>query len=553
MTDQKQTTVRITRIGVLGVAATLLVTACSPSTTASDPSPTPQVEQTSRASAGSAPLDHVEWNLPEGEPATIDPPNAATYSGATILGNLCDALLAYDEDYNLTSNLVSVEQPDPRTLVYTLEADATFWDGNPVTVDDIVYSLERAADPMSVVSYIFANVASIEATADDQVTVTLAEPDALFNPSMATFAGMVVERSFAEEAGEDFGTTAGGIMCSGPYELVDWAPGDSIDVVRNDDYWNDTLPMLAETATFRFITDTSALTQALNTGEIDGTYQVDPSVVEPLKASSEGRVIFGPSMESMNIFIARPDGPLADVAVREALQKSIDREALASVIYHGAADPLYTFVAPRTWPNAAAAEWQAAYDGWAAARQYDPEGAAALVEGSSYDGAPLVLGIAAGSEIDSLIAQLVQQQAQAAGLTIEISEVQPLEFSTASWDTETRDRLGLDLMLGANFNATPEPLEPMGFTLEEGSPYNYTEFDDPEAQELLRTARATTDDAERAALTIQAQEISEAASTVVPLVSTNTVTFLNNRMGGAITSFAYMMMPSLAYLGGVGE
>jgi len=530
-------------------AGLLSVTACSTSTGPAEI----EVELTDRAPSAAEAVPEITWNLPDGEPTTLDPRDSATYSGATVVANLCDPLLAIDEDYTLHSNLVSFEAPDPLTLVYTIEAEATFWDGQPVTADDIVYSLDRAADPAAITSFLFASVADVEKTDDVTVTVRFAQPDAMFNAQMATFAGAVVERSFAETAGASFGTAAGGIMCSGPYMLDEWRSGSDITIERNPDYWNEDLPLLVDRAKFTFITDSTAATQALSTGEIDGAYRIDPSAVPTLSTASNGQLYFGPSMESLQLYVARADGPLADVALRDALQKAIDRQALATTVYSGAAAPLYATVTPRTWPTAQRELYQKAYDKWADARAFDPKAAKKLVAGSGYAGETLVLGVPAGQATISRVAQLVQQQAEAVGIQIEIKDLQPLDYATAAYDAVVRERFGLDLMLSESFNATAEPLEPLGFTLTEGAPYNYTQIADPELTSLLDQARAAVDPEDRARLVIEAQEIGEVTSAAIPLLSLHTTTFLNNRLGGAITSFAYMSMPSVAYLGGTGD
>ncbi|WP_162253404.1 ABC transporter substrate-binding protein [Microbacterium sp. Root180] len=498
-------------------------------------------------------VDELVWNLPTGEPPTIDPPNAATYSGAGVVSNLCDALVTIDENYELGPNLVSWDQVSPTTLVYTLEADATFWDGTPVTVDDIVYSLQRAASPESIVSFAFVNVSSIAATSDTEVTIEFSQPDVMFNPTMAGFPGMVIQQKYAEEAGDAFGTSSAGVMCSGPYEFVSWTPGDSIVLKRNDNYWNKDVPLLAENVTFQFITDSSAAAQALTTGEIDGSYQLDPAAIPALEGSDEGRLFFGPSMESVSMSIARADGPLADIGLREALQRMVDREGIADVVFHGAAAPLYTTLSPNTWPADVTAIYQESYDRWTEERSFDVDAAKELVAASDYDGTPIVLATAAGDETTNKIAQLVQQQAKDAGVTIEIKELQPLEFATVGYDKATRDSLGLDLIIGSSFNMTREPLEPLGFILLPDAYYNYTGFDDPRVTELLTGARQNFDDQERAEMTNEAADIAEESSPTIPLVSTSTVTFLNNALGGAITSFAYLSMPAMGYIGALDE
>ncbi|WP_431246475.1 ABC transporter substrate-binding protein [Leifsonia xyli] len=544
MRSIRKGTARSTVALVAVVAGMLALAGCSSASTNAATS-----KLVSRAPAASGPVESLTWNLPNGEPDTINPPNAVYYPSAGVVSNLCDPLLAVNENYDLSSNLVSSKQETPTKLVYTLVAKATFWDGKPVTVDDIVYSLRQAADPKSVVSAVYQNVSSIEATSPTQVTVNFKQPDELFNSEMATFAGMVVEKDFAEKAGAKFGSSAGGIMCSGPYEFVSWTPGDSIKLKKNPDYWNKKVPQHAAAITFRFITDSTAYTQALTAGEIDGSYQISASSIPSLQKSKNGAVYFGPSMESWALNVARPDGPLADVNLRDALQVSIDRDALARVVFHGAATSNYTELTPRTWPNDQKAVYQKAYDQWAKKRAFNIDQAKELVKKSKYDSSPVVLGTQAGDETSSTIAQLVQQQAKKAGITVKIDEIQPLQFSTAGYDEATRKQLGVDLLLTPSFNAAADPLEPLGFVYLPDSPYNYTKFDDAKAVSLLNEARQTFDDKKRAQLIVEFQDIAEKDSAVIPLVSSNTVTYLNKKLGGAITSFAYMSMPALGYIG----
>jgi len=216
-------------------------------------------------------------------------------------------------------------------------------------------------------------------------------------------------------------------------------------------------------------------------------------------------------------------------------------------VFSGGAEPNYTHLTPATWPNAAKAVYQPDYDKWAAARAYNVEAAKALVEESSYDGTELVLAISAGDQAGSRVAQLFQQEAKAIGVNVRIESLQPLVYDQAGYDASQRE--GLDLFYSSSFNSRQEPLEPLGSDLLPEQPYNYTNYDDPEVTRLLNEARSTFDVKEQSELIVKAQEIYEPQSALISLVSTNTAMFINNRLTGAITSFAYWSMPQMAYIG----
>jgi peptide/nickel transport system substrate-binding protein len=497
--------------------------------------------------AAEADIDSLTWNLTKGEPDTLDPRNAATYSGGQVAMNLCDSLVRIDPEYKLSPNLVSFEQETPTKLVFTQVADAKFWDGTPVTAEDIAFSLSRSRAPDSLVSFFYANVKSIDVTGEKEVTVTFATPDELFINEMSTIAGLVVKKDYVEKNAKSFGTAEGGLMCSGPFKLDQWKTGDSISVSRNDGYWNEEYRARAAAVKFTFVSDSTALRQALNAGEIDGAYEVAPDAVNSLRAAGKNDVIYGPSTQSLQLNVANPGGITADTDFMRGLQKLIDREALANVIFKGAATPLYTFITPTTWPADQKAEYQTAYDAFAKERAFDVDAAKKLIDDSAYDGEDLTVAIQAGDTTASKTAQLFQQQAAEAGVKIKIDSLQALAFSQAGYDASKRK--GFDFLLNSSFNGVQDPLEPAGFVYLPKAFYNYTNFQSQSVTENLTNARQSFDPAERAALFLKAQAEYEEAETTVPLVSTNTITVLDNQFTGAVTSFAYWAMPQMALIG----
>jgi peptide/nickel transport system substrate-binding protein len=225
----------------------------------------------------------------------------------------------------------------------------------------------------------------------------------------------------------------------------------------------------------------------------------------------------------------------------------IDRQALANVVYKGAALPNFTVLTPATWQNDARQIYAGAYPAYEAARKFDEANAKRLVEASGYKGQEIVLAISAGEEATARVAQLVQQQAKNAGLTLVIKPMQPLAFSEAQYDASKR--AGIDLFIGTSFNAVQDPLEPTGFTYLPGAFYNLTGYEDAKVTQLITDSRQSFDAAERAKMFVEMQTIYEKSNAVIPLLSLNTVTFLNKRLGGAVTSFAYLTMPGLVSVG----
>ena len=252
---------------------------------------------TTEVPAPTTDVDAITWNLPTGEPPILDPAQSAVENISTVVGNMCESLFRFDHDYGLQPALAeSVEQTDDRTYVFTLREGVTFWDGTPVTADDVVYSVLRTLDPQVASPWAgwAAAFQSITATDDRTVTLTLTRPDPLAENYFALPAFTVVSQAFAEQAGPAFGTAGAGIMCTGPYEFSSWTQGQSIEITRNDDWWDSGTEVRVGKATFTFTTDPAAQSASLRSGETDGQWHVPTASFEQF--GETGSLLFGPSL-----------------------------------------------------------------------------------------------------------------------------------------------------------------------------------------------------------------------------------------------------------------
>ncbi|MER6985077.1 ABC transporter substrate-binding protein, partial [Streptomyces carpinensis] len=259
-------------------------------------------------------VDRITWNLPY-EPQTLDPIRSFNYAENTALANMCESLMRLTPDLKIRPGLAEkAENPTPTRWVYTLRRDVRFWDGNPMTADDVAASLNRHLDPALGTwwSDYFQTVASIKATGRYRVTVDLKQPDVLFNQAMATAAGAVVEKSFLDKADRNLGSPTGGLMCTGPFEFASWKPGDSLRLTRNDHYWNSELKAKSRTLLFRFIADETTAVNALRSGEVDGQYfYLPPAGLSQLRDSRAGSVTLGRSLTFWALLGAARSGPYA--------------------------------------------------------------------------------------------------------------------------------------------------------------------------------------------------------------------------------------------------
>ncbi len=497
-------------------------------------------------------LASAAWDLPYGEPSTLDPDNGAYYNASLVTDQLCDTLLRFTPSYQVVPDLATAKQVNPLTLVFNLRHGVRFWDGDQMTSADVVYSLDHAFSPNSATGALFTSIHSVVATGKYQVTLHFSHPDELVEKEMPSFASAIFEKKQAVHAGSKFGSAQGGIMCSGPYELKKWTPGSSIVLTANPHYWDSARAAHVKKLTFTFGTNSTTIAEALISGQSDGAYEVPAETIPRLKESGKGKLFFGPAPVYLGLSVATPNGPLANVKLRKALFTSIDRAALARVVYHGAAQPIYTQLTPESWNPAAHAQWEKAYEPYAKAGASwgSAQSVAAdkkLVSSSGYHGTPITLATLAGDATLDEVAQLIQQQAKLIGLNVTIRSLQPIQYANAG--TSAKARAGLDLILGTSFNVAQDPIEQMTFDVLPDSYYNYTHYSNPQVTRDIAEARASYSPRRQASLLINAQSIYEKHWLSATLLDLDEISYVNNELSGAWTSFPYMLTTSMASIG----
>jgi peptide/nickel transport system substrate-binding protein len=543
------------QLASLAGGAVLLAAACSSpqssQTTATGAAATVHLQDTTAGAKG--PLSNLTWDLPQGEPTTLDYAKAGDYSPDMVVENLCDDLLRLNPNFTYSPSLAtSWTYRNPTTLVYTIRRGVRFWDGHQLTAADVVYSLDRNMEPsvQPVNTNFFANVKMIEQTGPYQVTVLFKRPDELFNQEMATVAGAVAEKSYLIAKGKSYGTAGGGVMCSGPFELVKWNSGTDIILKRNPHYWDPKYEPRASTVTLDFITNSSTVASALLSGQLDGTFEVPPSAFPELEQSSSGKLYFGPSLAVEELQTPWPHGPMASPVIRQALSLALNRVAIAQKLYYGAAIPNKTLTPPTAWGAnpAAAGVYRAAYDALPPVTASLAE-ARKLVASQPGSKQPIVLAIQTGDQTQLNLASLIQQAAGQIGLRITIKQMQPLDFSNLFY--LPKYRTGVGLVLANGYLDLADPLDYLTLFIGPNAVFNWVHYNSTVVQNLVNQARGTVNPVQRAKLIVAAQKLYTRFGIVIPLESPDEAVYLKKGVTGAPASFAYIYEPSLATVGSV--
>ena len=157
-------------------------------------------------------------------------------------------------------------------------------------------------------SSVFDRVKSIVPVGTQGVQINLKQPDYWLEGELSSPAGEVVEKAYADQKGDQFGTVTGGTMCSGPFKPSSWKTGQGLSMVPNPTYWDTSLPK-PKLSTLKLIgaPDDATLTAGLETGSISGTYPITLSTLGQLEHNSNVKVYQGPAFATDDLVVsARP-------------------------------------------------------------------------------------------------------------------------------------------------------------------------------------------------------------------------------------------------------
>lgn len=278
------------------------------------------------------------------EPVSLDITGVA---GAAIpqvlLNNVYEGLLKIENSGQIVPSLADSYTVSADGLTYSFKLrQAKFHDGSALTSNDVVWSFNRVTDPASTVvlpaqKKQFASVASVTAKGPNAVVIKLKERDNDFVFSLTQRGGVVLKTNTT-----DLATKANG---TGPFKLKVWNRGSSITLVRNDAYYG-TKPAM-KTVVFRYILDSTALSNAMLSGEIDimSTVQA-PELLNVFKARKNLTVTSGTTNCEVTMGMNNSRAPFNSKLVRQAVRQAINKKALIKTAWAGYGFEIGSFVPP---------------------------------------------------------------------------------------------------------------------------------------------------------------------------------------------------------------
>jgi peptide/nickel transport system substrate-binding protein len=309
-------------LAAISLVAALGLSACAPAEPAGEPQANDAVMSVAIAAA----------------PPSFDPAQLDEGPGTFVWSSLYETLLFVDNDGSIQPGAAeSYEYSEDRTtLTLKLRDGLTFSNGDPVTSEDVVATLERTKATAGPQQSRFADVASFTAEDESTIVIQLNAPNASFLNFLAQAAGVVGHAATIDD--EDSALRPVG---SGPYVLSDTTiDGTTYVLERREDYWNaEAYPF--KTFTVRVISDATALVNALSTGEVLGGSVQAATLPQIESAGLSIKEVT--SAATMMLLLADRGGQvqpaLADARVRQAINLAFDRDQIVEAVFSGYALP----------------------------------------------------------------------------------------------------------------------------------------------------------------------------------------------------------------------
>lgn len=261
------------------------------------------------------------------QPVSFDPADANLVVNEYTEYDCYDTLLDFNQDGTdvVPALAESWEQVDDLTYTYKIREGVKFSDGSDLTMDDVLYSLNRVREDAYGMSCLFEHVDSFEVDEKTRtLTVHLTQPDSTWKYVPATTPCQILKKSVVEAEGDAYGTNEGSVVGTGPYKFVSWAADSQIVLEKNEYWWGGADNLAIDKINFYVMKDASTIALAVKSGTIDFAPGITNDVLPTYESLSNYNIIH--DFETSTVFVALNTqvAPFDDVNARKALAYCID-------------------------------------------------------------------------------------------------------------------------------------------------------------------------------------------------------------------------------------
>ena len=457
---------------ILAMAVTLL-SGCGNAAKESTPEPaeTPTAQETGRAAANEINIGIAQ------DFDSLDPDYMTAAGTKEILFNVFEGLVKPNAAGEIVPAVASsVEKTDDGlNYVFTLREGVRFHNGDPVEMEDLVYSVERRWKGEDTAAQLgaLAVIDSLE-TEGNTFTVHLTEPSNEF--LAAIMNAYILPADYSEQETAPVGT--------GPFRFVSRSVQDSLVLERFPDYWG--TPAKIDKVTFKILESAEGLVLGLQSGALDLVAHLSSDQTVQLNKAD-----FGIAEGSMNLvqalYLNNAEKPFDDIRVRQALCYAVDKQAVIDLAFDGYGIPLGTSMFPsfRKYYDDSLTDYYT----------LDLEKARSLLAEAGYpDGFDMTITVPSNYTPHVNTATVLVELLREIGVN---ATVQPVDWGTWLEEVYGNRKFQSTITGLTSDNMTARKLLER-FGSEVGN--NFTNYSNSEYDEVLARAVSATDDAEQTEL-----------------------------------------------------
>ena len=283
------------------------------------------------------------------DPPELDPHLTSSNAARTVLHNIFATLVEIDEELQVVPGIAHSWDisEDGKSFTFYIREGILFHDGTPLDAEAVKYNFERMTDK-EFGSARAGELAFVETvTVDDPltVTVTLSQPYGGFLPALASWSGMMVSPTAAEEHGRNFSQV---LVGAGPFKFVERIRDDRLVIERFDGYFKEGLPYL-DRVVYRPFVDVDSRILNLESGAVHIINTVPGKAVKQFQESQDITLSSVGGLGFRGIWINTKSKDLGSPERRAAVSACIDRQVVVDAVFGDAAVPAIGPFSPATW------------------------------------------------------------------------------------------------------------------------------------------------------------------------------------------------------------
>lgn len=441
---------------------------------------------------------------------SLDPHLADAAGTSEVLFNIFEGLVKPDKDGNLVPAVASdyLISEDGMTYTFTLREGVTFHNGEPVTIDDVIYSVNRCAGRLegqeAPLASAYSVISEVNRVDDRTVELVLESAD---TELIGYLTEAVIPADYEKQGEAPIGT--------GPFRFVSYSPQHAFVMEAYDGYWQKGLPYL-DKVEFRIVANTDSAMLELKGGSIDLYPYLTSDQAGELSGQME--VLVGTSNLVQALFLNNAQEPFDNVKVRQAVACLVNPQEIMEMV----ADGYGTEIGSNMFPAFGKYYLESTKELY----EPDVERAKALLSEAGYpDGFEMTITVPSNYQFHVDTAQVIVEELKQADITAKINLV---EWGT--WISDIyRGREYQSTIVGLDADLAPKDLLDR---YQSAARNNFVNFSDEEYDRVFAEAVASIDDEEKVEKYQRLQQILAEQAASVYIQDPAKLVAINPKLGG---------------------